>query len=387
MSPLSKKVGIIGGGQLGKMLIESSLPLNIHCNILENATDCPASHVAYEQIIGELTNGKSIEELAEISDVLTYEIEHVDTQTLKKLEEEGKEIIPSPRILEMIQDKGLQKQFYADNNIPTSRFKLVDSPAQWIQAIETLGFSRFVAKSRTGGYDGKGVAILDINSIKADPNTIPFDGPSVIEDFIDCDKELSVIVARDRMGNVKTFPTVEMSFDPEANLVDYLFAPAEISSGIDREAKAIAIDAINKMGGVGLFAVELFLEKDGTILVNEIAPRPHNSGHHTIEACITSQYEQLLRILVGLPLGETTLLRPAAMINVLGTEGVSGEYQLAGLDEVLGTEGVYLHLYNKKETRPKRKMGHITILADTLEELKTKVTQLKDKVIFEPLNK
>ncbi|MGV3599397.1 MAG: 5-(carboxyamino)imidazole ribonucleotide synthase [Bacteroidota bacterium] len=381
---LNTRIGIIGGGQLGKMLIEAAQPLNIYCNILENDAHAPASRIADEQIVGHLTSGDKIRQLADVSDVLTYEIEHVGVDTLHKLEAEGKLIIPSPKILEIIKDKGLQKQFYAANNIPTAPFVLVDTPADWHDALTKSGFTKFAAKSRTDGYDGKGVALCNAADILSGATPIPFNSPCMLEQFVECEKELSVIVARDREGKTTTFPLVEMEFDPIANLVEYLACPAQVSTQIETEARRIATLTIEKMQGIGIFAVEMFLDKAGNILVNEVAPRPHNSGHHTIEACYTSQYEQLLRILVGLPLGDTTLIQPAVMLNLLGAEGFSGKYRLSGIEEVMTLPGVYIHLYNKKESRPMRKMGHVSIIAPTLEEAKQKATFVKNTLTFIP---
>lgn len=381
---LTTRIGIIGGGQLGKMLIEAAQPLNIYCNILENDANAPASRIADEQVVGKLTDGDKIRQLAAMSDVLTYEIEHVGVDTLHELEAEGKTIIPSPRILEIIKDKGLQKQFYANNGIPTSPFVLVDTPDEWADALQKAGFEKFAAKSRTDGYDGKGVALCNAADILSGKTAIPFDSPSMLEAFVENEKELSVIVARDRDGNTTTFPLVEMEFDPIANLVEFLACPAQVSDEAEKEARRVATMTIDKMQGVGIFAVEMFLDNEGKILVNEVAPRPHNSGHHTIEACYTSQYEQLLRILIGLPLGDTTLIQPAVMINLLGDEGFSGNYRLQGIEEAMKMPGVYIHLYNKKESRPMRKMGHVSITAPTLDEAKQKATFVKNTLKFIP---
>ena len=381
---LNTRIGIIGGGQLGKMLIEAAQPLNIYCNILENDANAPASRIADEQIVGKLTDDDKIRQLAAISDVLTYEIEHVGVDTLHQLEAEGKTIIPSPKILEIIKDKGLQKQFYANNGIPTAPFILVDTPADWAEALQKAGFEKFAAKSRTDGYDGKGVSLCNTADILSGKTPIPFDSPCMLEAFVENDKELSVIVARDRDGNTNTFPLVEMEFDPIANLVEYLACPAQVSDAIEEEARRIATLTIEKMQGIGIFAVEMFLDKEGQILVNEVAPRPHNSGHHTIEACYTSQYEQLLRILIGLPLGDTTLMQPAVMLNLLGADGFSGKYRLQGIEEATQIAGVYIHLYNKKESRPMRKMGHVSIVAPTLDEAKQKANFVKNTLKFIP---
>lgn len=380
---LRRTIGILGGGQLGKMLIEAGQGWNTFFHILENSDDAPASRIADKQITGSLKSPEKIRELAAGADVLTYEIEHVGVETLKELEAEGHRVVPSPRILEIIRDKGLQKQFYADNNIPTAPFRLVERPSEWIEAAKQINAERFAAKSRTEGYDGKGVALCSISELE-ETGDFPFPGPTLIEAFVDCEKELSVIVARKANGEKVAFPLVEMEFDPKANLVEFLACPASVPASVADKAREIAFSCIDCLDGEGIFAVELFLDKQGNILVNEIAPRPHNSGHHTIEANYTSQYEQLNRILLDLPLGDTGLVSPAVMVNLLGSEGVSGAYAIEGLDEILALPGVYIHLYGKSESRPKRKMGHATVLAPTLAEAIEKAKFVQQKFRFIP---
>ncbi|MBP9187742.1 MAG: 5-(carboxyamino)imidazole ribonucleotide synthase [Bacteroidia bacterium] len=381
INPLRKTIGIIGGGQLGRMMIEESLRLNNDFNILD-AADCSCAALAKNHIVGKLTDGDAIRKLAQISDVLTFEIEHVDVDTLLLLEADGKEVIPSPKVLQIIQDKGIQKQFFIDNNIPTAPFQLVNTSQEWIDTINKFGGEKLVAKSRKDGYDGKGVTIFKTAEVLSSPKNIPFNSPSLIEVFIPCQKEISVMVARDTEGNIKTWPVVEMEFDPSANLVTFLDCPATLSNQHEENARNIALHTIQKLNGIGVFAVEMFLTIDGQILVNEVAPRPHNSGHHTIEACYTSQFEQLVRILIGLPLGSTNLIQPAVMMNLLGAEDFSGIYRLQGLEEVSGIEGVYVHLYGKTESKPMRKMGHITVTAPTLTEAKNKALQVSKLVKF-----
>lgn len=380
-NPLRKTIGIIGGGQLGRMMIEETLRLNNDFNILD-AADCPCGPLAKEHIVGKLTDGEAIRALSAVSDVLTYEIEHINVDALLQLEAEGREIIPSPKVLQVIQDKGLQKQFFADHGIPTSAFRLVNNNEEWLSAIEALGGEKLVAKTRKDGYDGKGVTIFKTADIKNDVSKIPFTQPSLIEAFVPCEKEISVMVARDKTGAVKTWPVVEMEFDPVANLVTFLDCPAKLDDATEQNARRIALKTIEALNGTGVFAVEMFLGKDGNILVNEVAPRPHNSGHHTIEACYTSQFEQLVRILLGLPLGSTELVQPAVMMNLLGGEGFSGSYRLQGLEEISAMEGVYVHLYGKKESKPMRKMGHVTIMGTTLEEAKAKARKVHGLVKF-----
>jgi 5-(carboxyamino)imidazole ribonucleotide synthase len=379
--PLKKRIGLIGGGQLGRMMIEESLRLNTHFNVLDTA-DCPCSNLAHNHIIGKLTDGEAIKQLAAISDVLSYEIEHIDVDTLLQLEQQGVEVIPSPRILKVIQDKGIQKEFFAQHQIPTAPFILVHDKKDWEKAITTLGGAKMVAKTRKDGYDGKGVTIFNTESVLSGASDIPFHQPCVLEKFIPCEKEISVMVARDKQGDTKAWPVVEMEFDPIANLVTFLDCPASVSNEIEKAAKQLAIDAIKKLDGIGVFAIEMFLTANGELLVNEIAPRPHNSGHHTIEACYTSQFEQLVRVLLDLPLGSTELIQPAVMMNLLGAEDFSGTYKLKGMEEAMQIQGVYIHLYGKKESKPMRKMGHVTITAPTLDEAKSNAKRVQQLLTF-----
>jgi 5-(carboxyamino)imidazole ribonucleotide synthase len=382
MLPSKTSIGIIGGGQLGKMLIEAGQPWNIHYTILE-IDNAPAKAIANHHIVGSLQDAEKIKALALQSDVITYEIEHINTEALLELEAQGHKIIPSPKILSIIQDKGLQKTFFKANDIPSSPFELVDNASEWASKLPALKGQKIAAKLRKGGYDGKGVELVNKTDIEQ-TGKVPFDGPVVLEEFVENAIELSVIVARNEQGEMCSFPTVEMAFDPKANLVDILFAPANISEQIDQTAKAIAQKCIECLNGVGIFAVEMFLSQDGQILVNEIAPRPHNSGHHTIEACYTSQYEQLNRILLGMPLGDTSLIQAAAMMNILGFESVNGPYELTGLDHILPMPGVFVHLYNKAETKPMRKMGHITIMGENLEAVLDKLKIIKQNLGMRP---
>lgn len=379
MLPSKKTIGIIGGGQLGKMLIEAGKPWNIRYHILEVA-DAPASNLSDKHIVGSLMDEDKIRELSDSCDVLTYEIEHINLEALQKLESEGKKVIPSSNILEIIQDKGLQKLFFQHHRIPTTDFELAENPTEWNEKLLKLKGEKIAAKLRKGGYDGKGVELIKKQEMIDRYNSIPFSEPVVLEEFVENAIELSVIVARNENGDITTFPTVEMEFDPKANLVEFLFAPAEIDESIDSKARKIAMECVFKLNGIGIFAVEMFLDKNGNIFVNEIAPRPHNSGHHTIEACYTSQYEQLNRILLEMPLGDTSLIKPAAMINLLGAENVTGPYEITGLEKILSLSGVYIHLYNKAHTKPKRKMGHITVLGENLEDIRLKADIIRKNI-------
>ena len=376
-------IGIIGGGQLGRMFIEEALRFNVKCIIVDADEHCPASLIAHDQIVGSISEEGPILRLSEVSDILTYEIEHIYIKPLLKLEREGRKLMPSPQILQMIQDKGLQKMFYAENKIPTAPFVLVHDETEWPDAVQKMHWKKFVAKRRKEGYDGRGVQILDAadNWLKK----IPFHSPTMLESFVQCKKEISVIVARNRKGEIKCFPPVEMEFDPTAHLVTWLFCPANLSKKIAEEALNVATRVVVQMNGIGLFAIEMFLDENDNLLVNEVAPRPHNSGHHTIEACYTSQYEQLLRVLLDLPLGSTDLIKPAVMLNILGAENFTGEYFLNGYDDALKLEGVYVHLYGKKESRPMRKLGHVTVLGNTVEEARQKAMKVKQLISVRPI--
>lgn len=380
VNPLSKKIGIIGGGQLGRMFIQNASRLGVEVHILDRSATDPAALLAQKHIQGSLKDAEAIRQLAAEADVLTYEIEHINTAVLFELEAEGHTIIPAPSILSMIQDKGLQKLFYQENNIPTAPFVLVDHPEEWAAAIESLPVKKVAAKARTGGYDGKGVFLTDLQQVLQQPELIPFDGPVMIESFVECKKELAVMVARNIHGETAVYPAVDMEFDPVSNLVTYLFSPADIPATVEAEAAAIALKIVEALNGPGIFAIEFFLDFEDRLWVNEMAPRPHNSAHHTIEGFYTSQYDQLLRILLGLPLGSTAQKMPAVMINLTGPRGGEGAYYIQGLDELMRMEGVYLHLYGKTSSKPDRKLGHITITRPTLAEARALADDIRAKI-------
>jgi 5-(carboxyamino)imidazole ribonucleotide synthase len=379
--PVDIRIGVIGGGQLGKMLIEASRPWNIQYSVLENDLNCPAAALANHVILGGLKDAESIQKLAAECDVLTYEIEHINSRVLMELEESGKTVIPSARTLQIIQDKGLQKHFYQKHAIPTADFVICDNPAGLAEAVKSFGGDKVVVKQRMGGYDGKGVDIVTKSDIQTGLFQSP--GPCVVEYFHENITEYSVIVAADQFGNVVTYPLIEMYFNPQSNLVEFLFSPAETTPDLEAECRNVAMHAVRELKSPGLFAVELFVTQSAEVLVNEIAPRPHNSGHHTIEGSYTSQFEQLNRILLGLPLGNTEMIQPSAMINLVGGEGQTGAYKLKYAEKLLSEPGVYVHLYNKSEIRPQRKMGHITVMAETLQELLDKAGKIRDWAVFE----
>ena len=365
------RLGVLGGGQLGRMLIQSAVDFNLEISILDPDPHAPCSELVKDFQTGKLTDFDTVYAFGKKCDVITIEIENVNIEALKQLKEEGKKVYPQPEVIELIQDKRTQKNFYKDHNIPTAEFILT---ANKEEVIQNKDFLPAVNKLGKEGYDGRGVAILrsENDFDKA------FDKPGLLEKLIDFDKEIAVIVARNEQGEINTFPVVELVFHPEHNLVEYLFAPANVSEKIVSEANRIAKDVITKLDMIGLLAVEMFVDKEGNVLVNEVAPRPHNSGHQTIEGNITSQYEQHLRAVLGWPLGSTKQIIPAAMANILGEDGYTGEALYEGMDTLLQDEGVHVHLYGKKVTKPFRKMGHVTVVGNNIEELRSKVELVKN---------
>jgi 5-(carboxyamino)imidazole ribonucleotide synthase len=362
-------IGIIGGGQLGKMFIQKASQWSVPINILDRDYSCPACNVANHHIIGSITDGDEIQKLSDISDILTWEIEHIDVDKLIELKKQGKTIIPDPEILKIIQDKGKQKLFYQQHGIPTSPFFIAANKQEAKEKLSGTKFKKVAVKSTTGGYDGKGVFISKAKDILKDETIIPFDVPVMVEEFVECKTEIAVLVARSISGEMAVYPPIEMEFDPKSNLVSFLVTPANVPEYLQDRAKQIALQCAEAFGSPGLFAVELFLSEEDELLVNEIAPRPHNSAHHTIEGFYTSQYEQLLRILLDIPLGSAELKMPCAMINIVGPEEKSGKYRLKYFKELNEMTGVYVHLYGKSESKPNRKLGHITIVHPTRERV------------------
>ncbi len=371
------KLGIIAGGQLGKMLVLAASNWDVKTFVLDADELCPASTCCSNFVKGSQLNYEDVIRFGNSVDMITFEIENVNIDALKKLKSEGKKIFPDPDTLEIIQDKGLQKMFYQFHKIPSSDFVLYENKEEIIQAIDsgTLTFP-FVQKLRKGGYDGRGVAIIrQQHDIK---NLLP--GASVIEKKIDIEKEISVIVARNQKGEIKCFPVVEMEFKEGANLVEELICPSALDEAILKQANDIAVQLIDAFDMCGLLAVEMFVDKTNTVWVNESAPRPHNSGHHTIESIMTSQYEQLLRAIFNYPLGNTQIIMPSVMINLLGEPDCEGIVRYEGLVECLGIDGVKVHLYGKKITKPFRKMGHVTIISSTIEEARKKAMIVKQQL-------
>jgi len=371
------KLGIIAGGQLGKMLIQVASKWDVDTFVMDNDDQCPAGAIATGFTLGSMADFDAVYAFGKTVDLLTYEIEHINVAALKKLKSEGLTIFPEPEVLELIQDKGLQKQFFQTHKIPTAEFSLFASADEISIAVENGKLSLpFVQKLRKGGYDGRGVAVIQSEADLAEL----LQGPSVIEPMVAIDKEIAVIAARNTQGEVNCFPVVEMVFDAKANLVDKLICPSSVASELAVQADQIAQQLVRSLPMTGLLAVEFFIDKNNQLLVNEIAPRPHNSGHHTIESMMTSQFEQHLRAILGLPLGSTRMLMPSVMINLLGEPGYSGPVLYEGVPECMAIEGVNMHLYGKKTTRPYRKMGHVTIIAPTLSEALQKAEKVKHQL-------
>jgi 5-(carboxyamino)imidazole ribonucleotide synthase len=363
------KIGIIGGGQLGKIMSQKAKKMGFHVTILDPTPNCPAAQVSDRQIVGGFYEKEKLEELVMTSDVTTFEIEHIDTAVLKKLYDQGHAITPSPYVMALIQDKYEQKKLLDEQGVPVPRYKKVETA----EDLKSFGFP-VIQKSRKGGYDGRGVLLLKSES----DSTNAIKEASFIEELVDIDKELAVIVARNAEGEIKCFPVVEMLFDERVNICDSVMAPARVSKEIEAKALEMAAQSIRVLDGVGIFGVELFLTKKGKLLVNEIAPRPHNSGHYTLEACVTSQFEQIIRAVTNLPLGSTKLISPAVMVNLLGEEGCEGEPFVEGIHEALEIPGLSFHLYGKSSTKPFRKMGHIVVLDDDIDKALEKAMRAKN---------
>lgn len=367
------KIGIIGGGQLGKMLLQEAANYPIETYVLENDPEAPAAHLCHHFQLGKITDYDTVMEFGKNLDVLTIEIENVSVEALLQLEKEGIKVIPKPSVLQTIKDKGLQKQFYEKHKIASPEFVLLSNKND---LKKHANFIPAAQKLCTGGYDGKGVQLL--KSVSDFDKA--FDAPSLLEKMVDIEKELAVIVARNEAGETAVYPPTEMVFDPELNLVDYLLAPANISEEQASKAKELALQVCNAFNSAGIFAVEMFLNKKGEIVVNETAPRVHNSGHQSIEGNYVSQFDMLLRVLQNLPLGSTEIIKPSLMLNIIGENGFQGKAKYEGLNSVLQLEGVAIHLYGKKETRPGRKMGHVTIIGESHRNLLSKAAIVKNNL-------
>ncbi len=359
-----KRIGIVGGGQLGRMLTIPAKEMGFNVTVLDATAHCPAAQVGAKQIIGALTDPKAIHKLAKGSDILTFEIEHIDAETLDALTKEGRIVHPSPKTLQTIKDKLLQKQFLNKNNIPTAPYVEVKTKENILDAVSKFDYP-LVLKSRFGGYDGRGNALIQNENDIASAFEKLGRNDLYIEQFVQFNKELAVMVARSTKGDIKTYPVVETVH--KNSILHYVLAPAPITKSLQQTAEKFAVEVMKHLGGAGVFGVEMFLKKNGEIFVNEIAPRVHNSGHYTIEASVTSQFENHIRAIAGLPLGETAMKTPAAaMVNILGER--KGKAMLEGLEKALAIQGVSVHIYGKAETRPERKMGHITVVGNNVKE-------------------
>lgn len=374
----TKKIGILGGGQLGRLFLQAAYDYPFDYAVLDTQ-GAPCQAICQHFVEGDFNDYDQVVAFGQQMEVIGIEIEHVNTEALAVLEKQGKTVIPKAHVLKVIKDKGLQKQHYKENQIKTPDYYLIEDKAA--VDLDRLGFP-FVQKLRTGGYDGKGVQIIR----DAQAMSQLWDAPSVIEAYTPIDKEIAVLVAKGQLGETAVYPVVEMAFDTTLNLVDYLISPAEISQQQQAKAIELALQVADSFTGAGLFAVELFIDTAGQLWVNETAPRVHNSGHHTIEAAYCSQFEQMLRILAGLPLGNTQLREAGAMINLVGAAGHQGQATIAGLEQLAQLDRVYLHWYGKSVTSPGRKMGHITVLGDK-STIKTTLAQVKTHVKVVSQNK
>jgi 5-(carboxyamino)imidazole ribonucleotide synthase len=369
-----KKIGILGGGQLGRMLLQAAANYPVETFVMENETDCPAAHLCHHFTKGDIKNFDAVYSFGKGLDAITIEIESVNEEALEKLENEGVKIYPKPSALKTIKNKILQKQFYKSNEIPTSEFVITQNKTELEQYSNFLPAAH---KIGLGGYDGRGVELL---KTKAD-FTKAFDAPAVLEKLVTIKKEIAIIIAVNDNGENALYPSVDMVFDQRLNVLEYQISPAVLPDKILWKAEAIALKVVKDLKSPGIFAVELFVDDKDNVLVNETAPRVHNSGHHTIEANYSSQFDMLWRIMLGYPLGNTEHILPAAIVNLLGAEGFSGEVYYEGLNEVLQIDNVFVHLYGKKETRPGRKMGHVTILSNEKQELIHQANRIKHTLI------
>ncbi|AKL93881.1 N5-carboxyaminoimidazole ribonucleotide synthase PurK [Clostridium aceticum] len=366
-----KKIGIIGGGQLGKMMILEGKKLGLHFTVLDPSQDCPAFSITDEYIEGNFYDKDKIRTLAEVTDLITYEFEHIDADILMELREEGYKIYPTPSTLKIIQDKFQQKSFLKQCNIPVPAFEAVDSVEGIHTAVEKYGLP-LLLKSCRGGYDGKGnYLIKQREEVLNAYHTLGGDTAQLmVEAFVPFIKEISVVVARGIDGEIKVYPLAENIH--ENNILKTTIVPARVNKVAAYKAQALALKTMEQLKGVGIFCVEMFVDAKDEVLINEIAPRTHNSGHYTIEACSISQFAQHIRAILGLPLGETKLLKPAVMINLLGEDGYDGRAKIIGVEEIMGISEAYLHFYGKTFTQPERKMGHVTVLADDIDSALSK---------------
>jgi len=365
------KAGILGGGQLGRMLLQAAANYPVETYVMENDEDSPAAHLCHHFIKGDIRDFDDVYRFGKDLQALTIEIESVNEEALEKLEAEGVKIYPRPAALRTIKNKILQKQFYTQHGIPTAEYFVtndlaaVRSRADFLPAVHKIG---------TGGYDGRGVQILR----SASEIELGFDAPGVLEKLVNIDKEIAQIIAVNERGEIAIYPPVDMVFDARLNLLDYQISPADLPQNILWKIEAISMRVVKELKSPGIFAVEMFVTRQGEVFVNETAPRVHNSGHHTIEANYSSQFDMLWRVILGYPLGNTEVILPGAIVNLLGSEGCEGEAHYEGLDEVLQMDNVFVHIYGKKETKAGRKMGHVTIISREKQDLVHKAHKIRN---------
>ena len=382
-SIFNHKIGIIGGGQLGKMILNETNKWSLNISILDSNKNSPCKNLCNGFYVGDLLDYETVLNFGRQCDLITYEIEHINTQALFDLEKEGIIVYPKAETLKIIQDKNTQKEFYKRNELPTADFSFYKSIDDLKIGIKE-GKVEFpsVWKKTKFGYDGFGVKILKSTE---DLNDIP-ESEMIIEKLVPFEKEIAVIVARNSKGKIKNFDVVEMEFNEISNQVEFVISPSNISEEIKKEAIKIAIETAEKFNLIGLLAVEMFLTKDNQILINEVAPRPHNSGHYTLDACNTSQFEQHIRAILGLELGDVSQKGKAIMLNLVGEENFFGKVIYSNLDDALADDSSYVHIYGKEETRPNRKMGHITIICDNFEDAYTKAKNFKNTIKVKSIN-
>jgi 5-(carboxyamino)imidazole ribonucleotide synthase len=369
------KLGILGGGQLGKMMLFETRKFDIQTYVLDPSDEAPCKIACNKFFQGDLMDFDTVYYFGQQVDILTFEIELVNLDALEKLESEGVKVFPSPKTLRLIQNKGIQKDFYSQNNIPTAAYQRFENLEALISNLQNVKLP-FVWKCTEFGYDGMGVKIIKVLS---DLDNLP-NVECISEKLIPFKNELSVIVCRNVSGEIRTYPVVEMEFHPEANQVEFVICPARIDDKVAEKARAIALTVSEKFNHVGLLAVEMFQTINDEIIVNEVAPRPHNSGHHTIEASFTSQFENHIRAILDLPLGNTDSKVAGIMVNLVGEEGFSGDVVYENIETILGWNGVTPHIYGKKQTRPFRKMGHVTIVNEDMVEARKIAENVKNTI-------
>jgi 5-(carboxyamino)imidazole ribonucleotide synthase len=364
------KVGILGGGQLGRMLLQAAANYPVETHVMEADDDCPAAHLCRYFIKGSIRDFDAVYQFGKALDAITIEIENVNIDALEKLESEGVKVYPKPAVLRIIKNKAAQKRYYSDHQIPTAAYAILQSHNEVAQHQHLLPA---VQKLAEGGYDGRGVHLIE----KLPDAANGFDAESVLEKKVAIKKEIAQIVAVDNAGKMVLYPPVEMVFNKDLNLLDYQLCPAAITNQVLWKVEAIALSVVRNFASPGIFAVELFVDEGGDVLVNETAPRVHNSGHHTIEAHYSSQFDMLWRVILGYPLGNTKAIHSSVMVNLIGAEGAAGVVQYEGLQDVLQIDNAFVHIYGKKETKPGRKMGHVTVLSNEKQDLIHKANKIK----------